>query len=365
MVDHIVRRVLSADPRRRVRLLQWATTFTVYLFSALVMAFGVRQGLVSQPAFIGWCAFVALALAVFYAAIRSGWSERFADPALTDVQILFGVITVMWGYMMCGAVRSATLYPLFMILTFGAFSSSWQRITALTVFALLSLVASIVALQQLAPADHDLRVDLANLLITSIILPTGSWITARLAGLREKLKGQRAELARALAEVQRLATRDELTGLNNRRQMQELMELEHQRCVRSGRTFCLVMIDLDHFKQINDAHGHAAGDALLAAFADEALADIRVSDVISRWGGEEFLMMATDARGSAARLGVERLRERVQRMRVPFGDGELRITLSAGVAEHIAGESIPEAIARADAALYAAKARGRNCVVVA
>ena len=76
-------------------------------------------------------------------------------------------------------------------------------------------------------------------------------------------------------------------------------------------------------------------------------------------------MMVTGSRSLAARLGVERLRERVQRMRVPFGDGELRITLSAGVAEHIAGESIPEAIARADAALYAAKARGRNCVVLA
>jgi diguanylate cyclase (GGDEF)-like protein len=156
-----------------------------------------------------------------------------------------------------------------------------------------------------------------------------------------------------------------LTGLINRRHMQELLEQEHQRCVRSGHAFSLAMIDIDHFKRINDDNGHAAGDEVLRHFAREALAAVRVADVLSRWGGEEFVLLLTDTHLSMARIGAERLRQRIAASACYAGpQAPIKVTVSIGLAEHIAGQSVAEALARADAALYEAKAQGRNRTVL-
>ncbi len=364
LVSRAAEAVLTGNPHRRIRLLQCLATVAVYAFSASVMWLGVHASLVPGVGLVGWAVFVGCGLALFYGLIRSGWSERFADPALTDAQIVFAVLAVMWGYLMCGVVRSAALFPLMFIFTFGAFSLSWRRLAALTAFALACLAASIVVLHSGPGSGNGLEVDVSNLLGVAVLLPACSWIAARLSALRMKLQRQRAELARALQEVQRLATHDELTGLVNRRRMTEVMQLEHQRCMRSGHPFCVAVLDLDHFKQVNDRHGHPAGDAVLRAFASEALAAIRISDVLARWGGEEFLLLMSDTRGPLGRLCVERLRERTEAPRMDSGGHKLQVTMSAGVTEHRAGESLEETIARADQAVYAAKADGRNCVVL-
>jgi diguanylate cyclase len=125
------------------------------------------------------------------------------------------------------------------------------------------------------------------------------------------------------------------------------------------------VIDLDHFKRINDAHGHPVGDRVLRAFAREALATIRGSDVLGRWGGEEFLLMLPNTRAALAKLGLERLRLRAEALKVDIDGGTVAFTLSAGLVEHLAGEGVADTIARADRALYLAKQQGRNCVVVA
>ncbi len=146
--------------------------------------------------------------------------------------------------------------------------------------------------------------------------------------------------------------------------MQALIELEQARSSRAGQSFCLAVLDIDRFKVINDAHGHPAGDRVLRSFAREAAAVLRGADVLARWGGEEFLLLMPDTRATAARLGVERLRSRVETLRIDADDGEsLAFTLSAGVVEQLAGESVADTIARADRALYRAKKQGRNCVV--
>jgi len=134
--------------------------------------------------------------------------------------------------------------------------------------------------------------------------------------------------------------------------------------VRSGHTFCVALIDIDHFKQINDRFGHAAGDAVLRRFAREALAAVRVADMLARWGGEEFVLLLSDARLPLARGGVERVRQRIEALSILTEDPTLRVTVSAGLTEHIAGESVGDALDRADRALYEAKAQGRNRTVV-
>jgi diguanylate cyclase (GGDEF)-like protein len=208
-------------------------------------------------------------------------------------------------------------------------------------------------------------IEFGHFLILAVTLPVFARLAGELSRLRDKLRQQKADLTEALARIQDLATRDELTGLANRRHLQQLVELERTRGVRSGHVFCLAMIDLDHFKRINDAHGHPAGDRVLRNFAREALATIRGSDVLGRWGGEEFLMMLPDTRAALAKLGVERLRQRAEGMRIDSEGTLINFTLSAGVVEHLAGEAVADTIARADRALYLAKQQGRNCVVVA
>ena len=183
--------------------------------------------------------------------------------------------------------------------------------------------------------------------------------------LRTKLKAQTLGLAGALARIQHLATRDELTQLINRRHMADVMENEAARRDRSGTALCLAVIDIDHFKRVNDTLGHAAGDSVLRRFAEQALAAVRRNDVLARWGGEGFLLLLPFTCIDDAQAVLERIRERV-RESVRHGEGLISaVTFSAGLAESPAGESIDAAIERADQSMYRAKREGRDRIVCA
>ncbi len=359
--------VLGTARHRRIRVAQWLISASVYAGSATVLWFGVRDGWVAAGVFAAWVAFIALGQTLVYVAIRSGWSERYPDPALTAAQIMLGVVSVEWAYMMSGPMRTATLLPLLLIFAFGAFSLGWRRFVGLTLFALGTLLIAVAALN-VARADSggwsmghvETRIDLVNVMMMAVLLPTISLLSARLSFLRTRLRQQRAELTEALAEVQRFATCDHLTGLANRRHMQERLVLEHARAQR-GHTFSVVLIDLDHFKRINDSHGHARGDEALRAFADEAAAGLRNCDLLARWGGEEFLLLLPDTPAPQARSTVERL---LARMHAAPPIPGLPMTFSGGVTEQQPGEAVAETVARADRAMYAAKQGGRDKVVL-
>lgn len=179
----------------------------------------------------------------------------------------------------------------------------------------------------------------------------------------EKRRADEANLARTriLAE---LASRDELTGLFNRRHMTELLEQHCMASQRMGDSFTVALVDLDHFKRINDTHGHAAGDSVLRAFAEHATATMRSTDTIGRWGGEEFLVIHSRSTAEEAAQAANRLRERVAAAVVMAPSGEpLSFTVSIGLTEHIPPESVDALVERADRAMYEAKSQGRNRVV--
>jgi diguanylate cyclase len=179
----------------------------------------------------------------------------------------------------------------------------------------------------------------------------------------EKRRADEANLTktRVLAE---LASRDELTGLFNRRHMSELLAQHLMACKRAGDGFAVALVDLDHFKHINDTHGHAVGDSVLRAFAEQAGAAMRVSDTIGRWGGEEFLVIYSGSNAHEAAQGAARLRERVAAAAVTIPGGQpLRFTVSIGLTEHAPFESVDALVERADRAMYQAKSQGRDRVV--
>lgn len=175
-----------------------------------------------------------------------------------------------------------------------------------------------------------------------------------------------ARAAEATAELRRIATIDVLTGLWNRRHLLERLEAETGRSRRNGRPLCLAILDVDHFKRVNDLHGHPAGDEVLRVLAGLIRDAVRLSDVVGRMGGEEFAILMPETDRGHARLVCERLGEMVARRPVRLPSGEaLTVTLSTGIALMAGQEASDRLISRADAALYDAKAEGRNCVRLA
>jgi len=189
-------------------------------------------------------------------------------------------------------------------------------------------------------------------------------MTSQLSRMRERLRRQKKDISTALARIQDLATRDELTGLINRRHMVELMEQERQRGVRSGQTFCIALLSLDEHAALQASRGEAFGDELLKSFSREALAVIRISDLLSRWNGAEFLLMLSNTRSSLARLSLERLRERVRQVATDPAAPLSHTGFSVGVTEHRAGETVAQTIERAALALQNAQSAGSNRVVL-
>ena len=166
------------------------------------------------------------------------------------------------------------------------------------------------------------------------------------------------------AELERLARTDGLTGLWNRRYFVELFGRELNRAERDQMPLSLLMIDIDHFKEVNDRHGHAAGDTVLAMLASHFRTQLRMIDVIGRLGGEEFGVGLPGIGLDEARGVAERMRVGLEALEIDAGGQTLRCTVSIGIAEWRGGESFDALLARADGALYAAKRTGRNRVNV-
>ncbi len=169
-----------------------------------------------------------------------------------------------------------------------------------------------------------------------------------------------------IEESQRLATVDPLTGLMNRRAFTASLDREVARSQRHGYPLCVLLLDVDHFKAINDHRGHPSGDAVLAALGPLLVRQIRKVDLAGRWGGEEFVVALTGADAPGALVSAERIRAAIAAMEVRDSVGEpIPVTVSIGVASYEKGDHVDGLIDRADRAMYAAKSSGRNRVTAA
>ena len=181
-----------------------------------------------------------------------------------------------------------------------------------------------------------------------------------------ELGAQLASLADQLEEARRASTLDPLTGLSNRKEFDDFLQRLVQLHGFVPTPACLLMIDLDGFKRLNDAHGHQAGDAaLLQVAAALSKTFLRKCDFVARYGGDEFAVVMRDAPLSAARVHAERLRAAVADIKLPGTARQTQLSLSVGVAEMYPGEPLVEWVRRADRALYRAKEDGRDRVVEA
>jgi diguanylate cyclase (GGDEF)-like protein len=186
------------------------------------------------------------------------------------------------------------------------------------------------------------------------------------ARLLETLRERNLELERLNQKLWRLSHTDELTGFFNRRYITARLEEEISRCARYSTSLSVVFIDLDHFKQINDQFNHQGGDQALQAVADFFRRNLRDTDLVGRFGGEEFLLILTNTDAVGAELFCNRLRDRLQAQSIQIADSVIYLTASFGVAGFGPDRDTTEKLIRAaDLNLFRAKAQGRNCVVLA
>ena len=190
-----------------------------------------------------------------------------------------------------------------------------------------------------------------------------------LIGMFAQWVGQEIRMERSIAaltdaheKLSRVATVDELTGLGNRRLLVQQLDHEIERARRQQQPLSVAMVDIDHFKQLNDSYGHVAGDAALRHFADLLRDSLRGSDLVGRWGGEEFLLLLPDTAVDAALTTLNRLLDQIRHQPFAAENHAISLSASAGVTQFSTDEGAEATIKRADTALYRAKAAGRGCV---
>lgn len=260
---------------------------------------------------------------------------------------LLAVLSLGWG--------SGFQYYLIPLIPFMMFNDRAR--TGVVMLASAVVLGTFVALRWLAPFQLELPVALeafkyANLFIPFLMLGLLSYYF-RLAS---------AKVERTMTEI---AQTDPLTGLLNRRRMEERLEEEATRFLGRGTNFSLILADVDRFKQINDEHGHDAGDRVLTGIARVFEASLRFGDAVARWGGEEFLLLLPGTDLAAAEEVAQRLRATAEARLAEVGGVPNKLTITFGVSSFASSPSIVACLKAADAALYQGKAAGRNRVVVA
>ncbi len=312
----------------------------------------------------GWAAGATGVMLGFYLALRSGRSVRFQDPSLTLPQMATCLAFAALSYVFMGPLRGMVLGAMVVVMCFGMFKLQVRAVLGVALLGWLLLAACVAWLLHSGPADLDPTVDLAFLLSAAVMFPAIGVLAGRLSRIRARLTEQRERLNQALARIEALAHRDALTGLFNRRFADEVLTQAVQRQRRQPHPpLCVAIVDLDHFKRVNDLHGHAVGDAVLCAFAQVGLATFRGTDTLARWGGEEFLVILQASDVLAAEQALGRLRSAVSAYKLPVEGGEIRFAFSAGLTSWRPGDAMAHLLERADRALYQAKAEGRDRVV--
>ncbi len=299
---------------------------------------------------------------MYYGLLRSGLNLRFRDPSLTGEMILSAILCIAFLGYYAGAARPMLAMFYMVALLFGALRLDAARLLGLAAVAMIAqgTMLWIWHAQNPKAALTDSLVDLAAL---AVLLPWCAVMGGYVNSMRERLSDSHRQLQEAFHRIEKVAIRDELTGLYNRRFLMEALAREHARAKRLDARFCVCLIDVDHFKAINDTLGHAAGDAVLKHLALVLVSGLRGVDVLGRFGGEEFLLILPDAGHAGAAVAAERVRAAAESAGFPQLPADRRVTVTIGVAASQPGESVEDLLARADSALYRGKAAGRNRVV--
>jgi diguanylate cyclase len=352
--------VMSANPTTREHLRLPMFAFALHLiWMAMLLGYAIPQNQI-RP-FYGMLVVIyeGLSVLLFYALIRSGLSALCHDPTLSLPQMLVASIVACSAYVVAPVFRPSLLHLLCVIQVFNMITLTPRESRIVGASAVLMLLMTLLAMQW--SDEAGLSSETFNIVLSCFILLSLAKLSHQYSVVRASVESEKELLVDAVQRMRELVIRDALTGLFNRKHMQDLLRQECERFARSGQGFCVALIDLDHFKRVNDVYGHQMGDEVLAGVARAAQGALRENDVICRWGGEEFLVLLRD--NDPAQEGLQamaRLRRHVTELRPASIAPDLSVTFSAGLAVSQPGEAIVQMLERADRALYVAKSGGRN-----
>jgi diguanylate cyclase (GGDEF)-like protein len=360
---HIVHARRQADANQgkrqtaRIRRLLLTSVFGLLYLAAIIVFY--LQGLVDQFALTVAVVLIGSAIVLFYTCFALGWNQKAKDKSLRIPMTLCSVAIMLLLVYLAPPTRILFTPFLFLMMAFvmHRVSSRTMLLLALATLAGYTLVVALHYYPQ--GAWRDLGMEWAHLLGLSLTLPGFALLASRMQRLHSAL----FKATRKIKDIEEDAQRDVLLGCFNRRYIVAALEQQKRMADETGAPLCLAVMDLDHFKRINDEAGHLSGDEVLRTFARIAEGNVRQRDIFGRYGGEEFLLVLPETSLLAALNIAERVREQVEHF---AWDGKLRnrVTVSIGLTQYVPGESVLDLFSRTDTAMYMAKQGGRNQVVV-
>lgn len=352
------------DPKQALRLRRFFISLGIYFLNLSLAYLAYRAGIMQLTALYGNWIIVLVFNMVLYIVFRSGLNKRLKDPSMTSIQICVASIVVMYAIFFVYEARGILFSVYILIMLFGIFRLDTRQFLYVSAFILMTYGLDIFLLYLYRAQNIELRIELFQWLALLIILISVSFIGGNISSLRHELSNSRKKIRKSLDIIQDMAIHDDLTGFYNRRHLMEMIASENNRSVRTGSVFSLAMLDIDHFKNINDTYGHQAGDSVLITFCAIVRSVLRKTDFCGRYGGEEFLVVLTETDLQSAKIFAERIRSRVEESFFAELGKHSRVTVSIGLAQHRKNEDVEKTIFRADEAMYKAKKNGRNRVEV-
>lgn len=365
-------KLLPEDGKQALRLKRFFMAALSYVLWIGLTFYCWKLGLVDVSARLFGLAVLCSFLCnlAFFGLLRSGLNQYWPDPSLTLPQMIVATCWVMLLMALAPKVRGILLLLYVVVFLFGVFRLRRGEYLGLTALVLVGY--GLVVLRDVYRQGSGIPLPLEALQYV-VLAATLLWLAifgSYVGKLRATVSRRNTELAAALARNRRLAVHDDLTGTYNRRHIMEVLEREQLRAQRTGRGFSICLMDLDHFKTVNDRLGHLAGDDVLRQFAALVLSEVRALDGVGRegyreenfgrYGGEEFLLVMPETGLDGAEVCLERIRRRVAAAHFESAGVPVRLTISCGLAACRPGEHTRATLARADRALYQAKEAGRD-----
>lgn len=347
----------------RVRRLGMSVLSLLVTFTIVLVCW--YQGMIPGEVVLHYAVFAGLLNLAFYLLFVTHWNLVFPEPSLTAPQMVLSILPPIYVMYHLEPGQARAIFLLIAIVPglYGILALRTRQFIVVASLFFLFYAGLVAALWWQKPTVLAGPLEWLQLVAFGLVLGELAVIGGYISGLRDKLRERNDELQQALQRISELASRDELTGTFNRRYLLQALAEETNRINRASGPFSICILDIDHFKSVNDTHGHQAGDEVLRSMAETVNQGLRNIDCFGRYGGEEFLLILPQTPLDGACIKAERVRQAVADMRLDAIGSGFRVSVSIGVAQFEPGESVDDTIARADRGLYLAKARGRDQVV--
>jgi diguanylate cyclase (GGDEF)-like protein len=346
-----------AKQRRQIQALIGVS----YVIDAYILLLYAHAGTIPVTIGPAFAACGLVSVACYIALSETGFTERFKDHYFVAPQAIASMAIMLAFTYIAPEVGVMFLCTLFVVFNFSSLRSTpWQTAIVWTAMA-LGLTGLFLLTDKPISMPHGTYVErFATMTVFALTIGRCMFLGIFSSSMRQTLYKSGVELKAANKRIEELAELDELTGSFNRRCIMRMLDDEIARANRSKTPCSIALIDLDWFKRVNDHYGHPTGDEVLRTFAITVFANIRDIDKFGRYGGEEFLLVLPDTPDDEAVRTLDRLREIVAGLDWSAFSPGMQVTISAGVAMLKPDETADTFLARADRALYAAKAQGRN-----